>query len=246
MLSIKMTELTGAIADKALIRLVDKSVRRNALKMMGQDIRKIMRRSIKASRPDGSGRFQSSRPRHRPFYRTKNGRSKEANQFVGGKYLIYRYDETTESVVIGPRALASTSRPMPELLEFGGTRTSSVYAWSAARFRRVGDGGEIRYGSDVPRPGRTAKNTATIHGNEVVTYIKVRTQRQADRANRINRHLHLPPGVPQPPPDGEVKTRVAARPYVRPAVRQFAQSGKASELLAKAIRRSPLMSGRRR
>ena len=168
---IKMSELTGAIADKALIRLVDKSVRRNALKMMGQDVRRMMRRSIKASRPGADGRYRSSRPGSRPFYRKHQGKSKEANQFVGGKYLIYRYDEATESVVVGPRALARSSRPMPETLEFGGNNTTNVYAWSAARFRRVGDGGEIRYGADVPRPGKATKNTATVRGNEVVTYI---------------------------------------------------------------------------
>jgi hypothetical protein len=246
MIDIKMSELTGAIADKALIRLVDKSVRRNALKMMGQDVRRMMRRSIKASRPGADGRFRSSRPGSRPFYRKHQGKSKEANQFVGGKYLIYRYDEATESVVVGPRALTRSSRPMPETLEFGGNNTTNVYAWSAARFRRVGDGGEIRYGADVPRPGKTTKNTATVRGNEVVTYIKLRTQSQANRANRINRFLHLPPGASPPPPDGKIKTRVAARPYVRPTLREFAQSGKASELLAKAIQRSPLLSGGRR
>lgn len=245
MIDIKMSELTGAIADKALIRLVDKSVRRRTLKMIGQDIKKLINRSIKASRPNASGRYTSSRPGKRPFYRMKRGRPKSANQFVGSKFLIYVYDETTESVVIGPRALSNAARPMPQTLEFGGASVSNLYTWSAARFRRVGDGGEIRYGSEVLRPGKTAKNTATLRGNEVVTYMKLRTQSQADRANRINRALHLPPGM-SPSPDGRVSSRVAARPYIRPAFEKFVRSGKASKLLAEAIRRSALMRGRRR
>ncbi len=235
MIDIKMSELTGAIADKAVIRLVDKSVRRNALKMMGQDVRRMMRRSIKASRPGADGRFRSSRPGSRPFYRKQQGKSKEANQFVGGKFLIYRYDEASESVVVGPRALARSSRPMPETLEFGGSRTTNVRAaYPGVRFRKVGGAGEIRL---------LGEDSLLWHP---VAHAKLRTARQADRANRINRELYLPAGASPPPPNGQIKTRVAARPYVRPTLREFAQSGKASELLAKAIQRSPLLSGGRR
>jgi hypothetical protein len=243
MIDIRMQQLTGQMFDRAFVTVVDKSIRRSALRMIGQDVRKMMRADIKASRPRPDGTYAASRPGGMPFFRVKPGRSKANNLFVGSKFLIYKYDDATDSVVIGPRKLGG-GVSMPQTLEFGGTRTSPIEAWSRVRHRKVGQGGEIRIAGEVRRSGTTTKvATATRLGNVRVAYIKLKTQAQADRANFRNRSLYLGAGMPEPPPNGDVKTVVKARPYIRPTVGKYRASGKASRVLATAIQRSGLLSG---
>lgn len=242
MIYVRMEKLQGTMFERRFADVTDKTVRRKTLRMIGQDVRNKMRRSIKPSKPDANGRYRPSTPGGLPFFRAGQGKSRANSLFVGSKFLIYRYDNATESVVIGPRKLGG-GRPMPETLEFGGTRTSSVAAWSGVRHRKVGHGGEMRIGGEVARAGRTTRLVTESGETTRVVYARIRTQAQADRANERNRRVHLPPGVPAPPPNGSVKTTVRARPYIRPTVSAYRASGKASKVLAQALKESDLLNG---
>ncbi len=70
---------------------------------------------------------------------------------------------------------------------------------------KSGGGGEIRI--DGPR-GKTTKRTTD---GKWVTYTKLTTQAQADRANRLNEELYGPEYIGGKPID--------ARPYMGPALR---------------------------
>ena len=79
--------------------------------------------------------------------------------------------------------------------------------------RQVGHGGEIQiggrmYGSTRPVVDRNGQSVT-------VTYIRLRTQAQADRANRLNEQLFGPPTL---------TLNIEARPYMGPAMQKAAPS----------------------
>ena len=73
------------------------------------------------------------------------------------------------------------------------------------RQRRVGGAGEIRIG------GFRGKATKKTKGGQWVTYTKLVTQAQADRANRLNEELYGPETI-----GGR---RIEPRPYMGPALK---------------------------
>jgi hypothetical protein len=117
--------------------------------------------------------------------------------------IFFAYDEQTNSVVIGPMPFRGTAI-VPRVLELGGTAPG--HKNPLRRIRRVGDGGEIRL--DGPASRTTKKNRF----GAMVTYAKLRTQAQADRANRLQEELYGPMTI------GPIS--IAARPYMGPALQE--------------------------
>jgi len=85
-----------------------------------------------------------------------------------------------------------------------------------------------------------------IGGQVPVTYAKLRTGRQAKRANRLNRRLYVPSGAGLPPPGGRVTVRTKARPYMRPAYKKFVEDGEAVKIIAEVAMESVGFKRRRR
>jgi len=112
-------------------------------------------------------------------------------------FIFFGYDATKQSVVVGPIRL-NTRVNAPEVLEYGGT-----VSFGAAKkiFRKVGGAGEIRIG------GRVSATTKKNRFGAMVTYGKLRTQAQADRANELQTLLY-----------GGITATIAARPYMHPAL----------------------------
>ena len=254
MISIRLSDLEGPIADRRLVALADTRTRERGLKRVGFRMRRWIRSGIKAAKRKRNGGYNSSSPGRTPKYRTevvegfdRDGRpriksySKANNPFL--RFLIYAYDRGTQSVVVGTRKLGS-GPSMPRNLEFGGTSTVSVARFSHARHRVVGKSGEIRIGGSEGSTTWTAINTEI--GDVSVTYAKLRTGRQAKRANRLNRRLYVPSDAGPPPPSGRVKVRTQARPYLRPAYKKFVEGGEAVKVIAEAAMESVGFSRRRR
>ena len=116
--------------------------------------------------------------------------------------IYFGFDTGTRSVVIGPTPVGTIGR-VPPTLEYGGP--SVVKKNPRRRQRKVGDGGEIRM--DGPH-GKTTKRTPN---GKWVTYTKLTTQAQADRANQINEELYGPEYIGGKP--------IEARPYMGPALK---------------------------
>ena len=115
--------------------------------------------------------------------------------------IYFAYDERSNSVVIGPTPFRGEGI-VPRTLELGGTTTA--HRNPLRRVRRVGDGGEIRIEGPVSRT--TKKNRF----GAMVTYVRLETQAQADRANRLQEQLYGPLVIGPVP--------IAARPYMGPAL----------------------------
>ncbi len=101
------------------------------------------------------------------------------------KLLFFGWDSQAESVVVGPLGFGKNGAA---LQEFGGrVRVKNP----RRRFRKIGDGGEIRISAGV------------------AVYTKLATQAQAHRANRLNRELY-----------GEdfIQVSVPRRPFMKPAL----------------------------
>jgi hypothetical protein len=116
--------------------------------------------------------------------------------------IYFGFDTGTRSVVVGPTPVGAIS-VVPPTLEYGGP--SVVRKNPRRKHRKVGDGGEIRIGGSW---GATTKRNK--EGKDV-TYVRLTTQAQADRANRLNEELYGPEYVGGRP--------IAARPYMGPALR---------------------------
>lgn len=88
---------------------------------------------------------------------------------------------------VGNPMTESSGTPVPQVLERGGRVTSK----SRRRFRRLGQGGEIRVGNDVRSPSAVETNP-DAGGTTRVVYVKLRTAAQVLRANAINQRLYAP------------------------------------------------------
>jgi hypothetical protein len=116
--------------------------------------------------------------------------------------IYFGFDTGTRSVVVGPTPVGMIGT-VPPTLEFGGP--SVVRKNPRRRQRRPGGAGEIRIG------GPLSKTTKRATDGKWVTYAKLTTQAQADRANRLNEELYGPDYIGGKP--------IAARPYMGPALR---------------------------
>jgi hypothetical protein len=87
------------------------------------------------------------------------------------------------------------------------------------RIRHVGDGGEIRI--DGPASRTTKRNRF----GAMVTYARMRTQAQVDRANRLQEEMYGPLTIGP--------TSIAARPYMGPSLEE--NRPKLPEMWANAV-----------
>lgn len=242
MIEMRLAELSTTFSDRALIAAADATTRRRGLRIVGQDLRRDIRRSIKSSRPGPDGRYPRSTPGGPPSYRVVKGTPKGQNKFAGSAGIIYVYDGSTQSVVVGARKLSTRqSPPMPVVLEQGGVRESDIRRWTGIRHRKVGGSGEIRIGGSMR--GSTVRRV-TVDGESVrVVYAKLRTAKQARRAQRLNIQLFASPNM-QVPSNFRSRHRIAARPYVEPQWDRYRGSGKVSQVFVKLMAEQPPLRGR--
>lgn len=205
----------NAFFDRKAVRDAVDRARQGALAKGAARVRSVARRSMRYRkwRPDAKG-SPAGQP---PFARTGRGARKDA---LIRKGTYFFYDHATKSAVVGPVRLAGGGTGAPATMEFGGT----VKGRDARTVRRVGGSGEIR--ADFGMTGRDAKGRYSSSGGRStkvvrtstgqrarVTYAKLKTAKQADRANRINNELYRPTAAAVP---------VAARPFMAPAMRSVA------------------------
>ena len=117
--------------------------------------------------------------------------------------IYFAYDSRTSSVVVGPTPFHGAAI-VPRVLELSGMAPG--HKNPLRRIRQVGDGGEIRI--DGPACRTTKKNRFGAQ----VTYVKLRTQGQADRANQLQELLYGPLMI------GPMS--IAARPYMGPSLQE--------------------------
>jgi hypothetical protein len=117
--------------------------------------------------------------------------------------IFFGYDDATNSLVVGPTPFQGPAIA-PRVLELGGTAPARKNP--LRRIRKVGDGGEIRI--DGPASRSTKKNWF----GAMVTYVRLRTQSQADLANQLQELLYGPLTI------GPVS--IAARPYMGPSLEE--------------------------
>ena len=174
-------------------RVIDAVGRANAqvLAKAGAFVRRTAKGKIRYAK-------SPSKPGNPPHgHRGKNGQSPLR------ELIYFAFDEKTASLVVGPTPFRGMA-VVPRVLEIGGTVPGHTNP--LRRFRRVGDGGEVRIGG--PRSQTTKRNRF----GAVVTYIKIRTQAQAERANELQELLYGPMTVGP--------TSIAARPYMGPALEE--------------------------
>lgn len=155
----------------------------------GAYVRKVARNSIKPVGKKGI----ASKPGQPPKSRT--GLLRE--------HIYFTYNRQARSVVIGA-ALFARSSWAQKTLEHGGTVLRQRNR--RRRFRKVGGAGEMRLYAG--KACRTTKVVTGLHGEQRVTYAKLTTQAQADRANRLNELIYGP---------AQVAATIAPRPYMAPA-----------------------------
>ncbi len=117
--------------------------------------------------------------------------------------IYFSFDPPTRSVVVGPTPLGSTGI-VPPVLEYGGQAPRRRNP--RRRQRELGGAGEIR--TDGPASRTTKKN----RDGKLVTYARLQTTDQVDRANRLNEELYGPEFVGG--------NRIEARPYMGPALQK--------------------------
>jgi hypothetical protein len=142
----------------------------------------------------------------------KPGRPPHSHIGTLKELIFFSYDEATRSVVIGPTPFGAGTAP--RALELGGQVSGRVNR--RRRKRVVGGTGEIRFTGSVRRASSTATARSTrrakdsLRGPVLVTYAKLTTPAQADRANDLNEELYGPQFLGPAP--------LAARPYMGPAL----------------------------
>lgn len=119
------------------------------------------------------------------------------------EFIFFHYNSGSRSVVIGP-ALFARSTDAQRVLEHGGmAKVRNV----RRRKRLLGGSGEIRV--NTGKAARTTKQVACRNGTAEVTYAKLGTAAQVERANWLNEQLYGPEYIPG--------VRIEARPYMGPA-----------------------------
>ena len=117
--------------------------------------------------------------------------------------IYFSFDPPTRSVVVGPTPLGSTGI-VPPVLEYGGqaprrrTPAGASGSWAAP----------AKSASTGQRLARRKKN----RDGKLVTYARLQTTDQVDRANRLNEELYGPEFVGG--------NRIEARPYMGPALQK--------------------------
>jgi len=135
---------------------------------------------------------------HRGKVFKKGGKTRAASPLK--EFIYFSLEPTQKNVVIGPVPFPGPVGVVPPILEYGG------YIGRRANPRRLvrklGDGGEIRVGGPVTTTSK--RNREGV----MVTYGRLRSQGQVERANRIQETLYGPLEF-----DAEDRK---ARPFMRP------------------------------
>ena len=184
---------------KALLRLgsYTRRVARNAIKVKGA-ARKAPKPGTRAYDKWEKERFEKprSKPGQAPFQHTSNAKLYPRN--------IWFARDGLDSVVIGMAAFNARAVPIPAAIEFGEKKTQRN---PRRRLRKVGGAGEIRIDGRKSRTNKIAPRT--LRGSVAVTYAKLKTQAQADRANQLNQELYG---------DERQTFETAERPVIGPAL----------------------------
>ena len=157
----------------------------------------FIRRSAKGSIRYSKNPSKPGRPPH--AHRSKSGGKSSPLR----ELIFFAYDNRTASLVVGPTPFRGRA-VVPRVLERGGMAPG--HKNPLRRIRRVGDGGEVRIGGSIS--STTKKNRF----GKMVTYARLRTSAQAERANRLQEELYGPLTI------GPVS--IAARPYMGPALQK--------------------------
>lgn len=174
--------------DRAAVMAAVGHARGQALSKFGAYVRQAARSSIRKAK----GPAPPGKPPHSHVGTLK-------------RLLYFGFDTATASVVVGPVPFAAGTAP--RVLELGGRIAGRPNR--RRRTRAVGGAGEIRIGG---RACQTTKDVRDWHDRTVqVTYAKIHTAAQANRANRLNEELYGP-AVFGPAP-------LEARPYMDPALK---------------------------
>jgi hypothetical protein len=155
----------------------------------------FIRRSAKGKIRYAKGVSKPGNPPH-AHESKKHGKDSPLRELI-----VFAYDDATNSLVVGPTPFQGPAIA-PRVLELGGTAPARKNPFR--RIRKVGDGGEIRI------DGPTSRSTKKNRFGARVTYVRLRTQAQADRANQLQELLYGPLTI------GPVS--IAARPYMGPAL----------------------------
>ena len=158
----------------------------NALCKAGAYIRQSAKSSIRK-------RKRASRPGEAPSSHVGTLRNR----------IQFAYDPPTRSVVIGPTPIGPVG-VVPPTLEYGGTVSKRRNI--RRKKRMLGGAGEIRI--DGPACRTTKKNRE----GKSVTYARLQTAGQVDRANRLNEELYGPEFL--------AAVQIAPRPYMGPALKK--------------------------
>lgn len=121
------------------------------------------------------------------------------------RFLSYAYDPATKGVVIGVEKIHRST--MAQATHEHGGQVTVQRRNSRRRFRKIGGGGEIRIS------GKTSRTTKFNDEGVPVTYCRIRTQAQADRANRHQEELYGPEYMPAE------TLNYPPRPFMGPALR---------------------------
>lgn len=182
-----------------VIAAMDRANLRN-LSRAGSFVRTSARSSLRyRTKPSRPGEPPSV---HRTLNRkktNKKGQTKVQRVSPLREFLFFSYDRRSESVVIGPARFEGKAGKVPRTLELGGAAEQRP---NLRRTHRViGESGEIRIGE-----GKRNKDGV------LVSYTLIRTQLQAERANRLNEQLYGPATIPA--------KNVQPRPFMGPALRR--------------------------
>ena len=127
--------------------------------------------------------------------------------------IFFAFDDATNSLVIGPTPFRGAAIA-PRTLELGGS--VSPYRNPLRTIRKIGNGGEIRIDGPAGKGrGKNQKDRFSTKKNRfgrVVTYARLNTQAQVERANRLQRELYGPFTIGP--------TSIAPRPYMGPALEE--------------------------
>lgn len=157
----------------------------------------FIRRSAKGKIRYAKGVSKPGNPPH-AHQSKKHGKNSPLRELI-----FFAYDNATGSLVVGPTPFQGPAIA-PRVLELGGTAPARKNP--LRRIRKIGDGGEIRI--DGPMSRSTKKNRFGAR----ITYVRLRTQAQANRANQLQELLY---GVITIGP-----VSIAARPYMGPSLEE--------------------------
>jgi len=207
--SITLDEFKGGFLNRNTIRSLVDARKAAIARATGEQVRRRLSRTMPKARPIAMGsveRQERQLPSGVRLYapnpspgipRIRIAKRSTSLQNLSRPEWMVDNDASPNRVIIGPVKLSDP--PAPKLLETGGTKLSRT----RRRVRRIGGGGEIRVNRGVynsssgrQRFGKLSPSMATAYpdtgGIAKVVYIRLRTQKQVERAQTINDSMYSP------------------------------------------------------